>query len=246
MSEETKEKRVRRSKEEINESKTTYERLTEKFPEKYLKRRILNEGTREEKVVEYIGGDKVVERLNEVFGIMNWCFTISDRIIDIDIGHIAILGRLVVIENGQETVKEQWGSSVIDTYTNGKVVCLGDNIKAATTDALKKCATLLGIGLYLYDSESMKFPDVNCVMPVGKDKENAVESFRSSMNKKASKAQVSTILKIIKENGIDEEVVKERYEVENFSDMSNSSASEFIVKWKDLFAKQDSNSCSNS
>ena len=90
------------------------------------------------KVVEYIGGDKVVERLNEVFGIMNWCFTISDRIIDIDIGHIAILGRLVVIENGQETVKEQWGSSVIDTYTNGKVVCLGDNIKAATTDALKK------------------------------------------------------------------------------------------------------------
>ena len=66
------------------------------------------------------------------------------------------------------------------------------------------------------------------------------------MNKKASKAQVSTILKIIKENGIDEGLVKERYEVENFSDMSNSSASEFIVKWKDLFAKQESNSCSNS
>lgn len=245
MSEEAKEKRVRRSKEEINESKTTYERLTEKFPEKYLKRRILNEGAKEEKVVEYIGGDKVVERLNEVFGIMNWNFTISDRIIDVDIGHIAILGRLVVIENGQETVREQWGSSVIDTYTNGRVVCLGDNIKAATTDALKKCATLVGVGLYLYDSESMKFPDANCVIPIGKDKNNAVESLRDSINKKASKAQVSTIIKIIKENNIDEVEVKKRYNIENFSEMSNSSASEFIVKWKELFSGQDSNSSSN-
>lgn len=241
---EAKEKRVRRSREEINESKTTYERLIEKFPEKYLKRRILNEGTREEKVVEYIGGDKVVERLNEVFGVVNWNFIVSDRIIDIDIGHIAILGRLVVVEDGKETVKEQWGSSVIDTYSNGRVVCLGDNIKAATTDALKKCATLVGVGLYLYDSESMKFPDMNCATPVGKEKENTVECLRNSVNKKASKAQVSTIIKIIKENDISETEVKERYGVENFSEMSNSSASEFIVKWKELFRKQDSNSSS--
>ena len=51
MSEENKEKRSRRSKEEINESKTSYERLAEKFQEKYLKRRILNEGTKDERVI---------------------------------------------------------------------------------------------------------------------------------------------------------------------------------------------------
>lgn len=242
MSEENKEKRVRRSREEINESKTFYEKLTDKFPEKFLKRRILNEGTKDEKIVEYIGGDKVVERLNDVVGVTNWSFTISDRIIDVDIGHIAILGRLVVVRDGIETVREQWGSSVIETYSNGRVVSLGDNIKAATTDALKKCATLIGVGLYLYDSESMKFPDVNCVVPGGREKDDKVNELRNSVNKKASKAQISTIIKIIKDNEINESDVKERYGVENFSDMSNSSASEFIVKWKEIFPKQDSNS----
>ena len=246
MSEDTKEKRIRRSKEEINESKTFYEKLTDKFPEKFLKRRILNEGTKDEKIVEYIGGDKVVERLNDVVGVSNWSFTISDRIIDVDIGQIAILGRLVVTRDGVETVREQWGSSVIETYSNGRVVCLGDNIKAATTDALKKCATLIGIGLYLYDSESMKYPDMNCISPVGKNKETAIESYRESINKSASKAQVSTMIKIVKENGLDELAIKNRYGVENLSEMSSSSASEFIVKWRELFCKQESNSCSNS
>lgn len=246
MSEENKEKRVRRSKEEINESKTVYERLVEKFPEKYLKRRILNEGTRDEKVIEYIGGDRVVERLNEVVGVANWSFTCVDRIVDIDIGHIAVLGRLEVSIDGIVTIKEQWGSSVVETYSNGRVVCLGDNIKAATTDSLKKCATLVGIGLYLYDSESMKFPDINSVAPVGTEKESKTNELRNSVNKKASKAQVSTIIKIIKENEINESDVKSRYGVDNFSEMSNSSASEFIVKWKEIFASQDSNSASSS
>ena len=246
MSEENKEKRARRSKEEINESKTSYERLAEKFQEKYLKRRILNEGTKDERVIEYIGGDKVVERLNNVLGVANWSFTISDRIVDVDIGHIAVLGRLEAIVDGVATVKEQWGSSVIETYSNGRVVCLGDNIKAATTDALKKCATLVGVGLYLYDSESMKFPDVNCVIPGGKEKNDKINELRSSVNKKASKAQVSTIIKIIKDNEISESDVKERYGVENFSEMSNSSASEFIVKWREIFSKQESNSDSKS
>ena len=122
MSEENKEKRARRSKEEINESKTSYERLAEKFQEKYLKRRILNEGTKDERVIEYIGGDKVVERLNNVLGVANWSFTISDRIVDVDIGHIAVLGRLEAIVDGVTTVKEQWGSSGIETYWSGRVV----------------------------------------------------------------------------------------------------------------------------
>lgn len=242
MSEENKEKRIRRSKDQINESKTPYERLTEKFPEKYLKRRILNGGTKDEKVIEYIGGDKVIERLNEVIGVSEWSFTISDKIVDVDIGHIAILGRLEACINGVVTIKEQWGSSIIETYSNGRVVSLGDNIKAATTDALKKCATTLGVGLYLYDTESMKFPDANCTMPTNGAKEEFVANLRDNLSKKASKAQVSTIIKIIKDNGLEEELVKKRYGVDNFSDMSNSSASEFIVKWKEIFSGQGSNS----
>ena len=193
-------------------------------------------------MIEYIGGDKVVERLNEVVGVSKWSFTVPDKIVDVDIGHIAVLGRLEAFVDGSLTVKEQWGSSVIETYSNGRVVSLGDNIKAATTDALKKCATLLGVGLYLYDSESMKFPDINCVVPTGQSKEGSIEALRNNLNKKASKAQVSTIIKIIKDNNLDENSVKQRYAVENFSDMNSSSASEFIVKWKEIFQHNESNS----
>lgn len=233
MSEEIK-KRTRRTKEEINEYKDLYHRLCEKFPDRFLKKRILNQGTPDEKVVEYIGGDKVVDRLNDAIGL-GWSFTIQDRIIDVEIGQIAVLGRLSVTIDGSLITKEQWGSSAIETYSNGRVVSLGDNIKAATTDSLKKCATLLGVGLYLYDSESMKFPDVNYVVPSTREKDNKIKMISESIDKKASKAQVSTIIKIIKDNELNETDVKNRYNVENFSEMSNSSASEFIVRWREIF-----------
>ena len=238
-------RRARRSKDEIIESTTSYQKLCDKFPDKFVKRRILNQGTSDEKVIEYIGGDKVIERLNSVIGY-DWSFEIADKIIDVEIGQIAILGRLTAVIDGVKTTKEQWGSSVIETYSNGRIVCLGDNIKAATTDSLKKCASLLGVGLYLYDSESMKFPEQSIVPPSTKSKEDEVERIKSSLNKKASKAQVSTIIKIIKDNELNESAVKERYNVENFSDMSNSSASEFIVKWREIFTPPErSNSCSD-
>jgi hypothetical protein len=33
---------------------------------------------------------------------------------------------------------------------SGAILSLADDLKAAATDSLKKCATLLGVGLYLY------------------------------------------------------------------------------------------------
>ncbi|MBW2014490.1 MAG: hypothetical protein JRI69_12010 [Deltaproteobacteria bacterium] len=36
---------------------------------------------------------------------------------------------------------------------NGEMVSLADDLKAAATDAIKKCATLMGVGLHLYSSD---------------------------------------------------------------------------------------------
>jgi hypothetical protein len=41
-------------------------------------------------------------------------------------------------------------SQVTRERESGALVSLGDDLKAAATDALKKCATFLGIGLHLY------------------------------------------------------------------------------------------------
>ncbi len=238
-------KRQRRSKTEVNSSKTTYERLSEKFPERFIKRRLINQGTADEKVIEYIGGDKVIERLNSVIGF-NWSFTIEDRIIDIEIGQIAILGRLEAVIDNIKTVKEQWGSSAIDTYSNGKVISLGDNIKAATTDSLKKCATLIGVGIYLYDSESMKFTDKNYVAPSTKETEVKAEEIREAINKAATKAQISSIIKISKENNINVESILKKYGVEKISDMKRSDAANFIVNYSSIVEEISNSSNSSS
>lgn len=238
-------KRQRRSKTEVNSSKTTYERLSEKFPERFIKRRLINQGTADEKVIEYIGGDKVIERLNSVIGF-NWSFTIEDRIIDIEMGQIAILGRLEAVIDNIKTVKEQWGSSAIDTYSNGKVVSLGDNIKAATTDSLKKCATLIGVGIYLYDSESMKFTDKNYVAPSTEETVIKAEEIRETINKAATKAQISSIIKISKENNINVESILKKYGVEKISDMKRSDAANFIVNYSSIIEEISNSSNSSS
>src|SRR5262249_50333675 len=41
-------------------------------------------------------------------------------------------------------------SQVTRERESGALVSLGDDLKAAATDALKKCATFLGVGLHLY------------------------------------------------------------------------------------------------
>jgi hypothetical protein len=47
-------------------------------------------------------------------------------------------------------MREQWGSQKIKRGRgNGTILDLGFDFKGATTDCLKKCATLVGVGLYL-------------------------------------------------------------------------------------------------
>lgn len=96
------------------------------------------------KMLDYIEGHSVISRLNEVFD-SDWSFSIVEHKILED--EVVVLGRLQVFD----LVKEQFGSNQItrDSQTS-KVLCLGENLKGAATDALKKCASLLGVGLHLY------------------------------------------------------------------------------------------------
>lgn len=145
-------------------------RLSEKFPEGVVRQRKLFRRNRE-LVIDYVPGHEVVKRLNDVFGLL-WSFEIKDKHIDIPNGQVAVLGSLSVMlqdESGRQAcnlvVKEQWGGTVVSTYFDtGGIIALHDDLKIAATDALKKCATLFGVALYLYeqddnvDDEKMKSP----------------------------------------------------------------------------------------
>ena len=96
------------------------------------------------KTLDYIEGHAVISRLNDAFE-SDWSFTVIEHHILDD--EVVVLGRLQVTD----LLKEQFGSSNITRdASTGKTLCLGDDLKAAATDALKKCATLIGVGLSLY------------------------------------------------------------------------------------------------
>jgi len=90
------------------------------------------------KQFKYVTGGAFIRALNLAFGL-NWTFRVIDR--EREGKQIAVLGQLKFKYQGEEVIKEQWGSA--EVYEN---VPLGDIYKKATTDALKKCASTVLFG----------------------------------------------------------------------------------------------------
>ena len=97
-------------------------------------------------ILDYVEGHVVTSRLNEAFE-SNWSFEIVKYRIMKDPGEVLVLGKLTA----EGVIKMAFGSKEIERSKDTKaIVSLGDDLKAASTDALKKGAVLFGIGLYLY------------------------------------------------------------------------------------------------
>jgi len=98
--------------------------------------------------MRYLEGHQVIERLNQAFD-GDWSFRITDH--QITETGIVVLGELTA----QSLVKMAFGGSeVTKARETGLPVSLADDLKAAATDALKKAATLFGVGLYLYSDDT--------------------------------------------------------------------------------------------
>ena len=98
--------------------------------------------------MDYIEGHVVIQRLNNAFEA-NWSFAILKHEIVKETDEVVVLGELSA--NG--IVKTQFGSSRITrARETDEMISLADDLKAAATDALKKAATLLGVGLHLYSN----------------------------------------------------------------------------------------------
>ena len=118
------------------------ELLEKPFTPEQIKQREGNFG----KMLDYIEGHAVIQRLNDAFDA-NWSFEIIDHEVLNDTDEVVVQGKLSA--NG--VVKTQFGSSRITrARESGEMISLSDDMKAAATDALKKAATLLGVGLHLY------------------------------------------------------------------------------------------------
>jgi hypothetical protein len=103
----------------------------------------------------YLSGEQVVSRLNEVLGVAGWSFRVLQHDINAEADEAWALGELVAEIEGRSVVRQQFGSQKIKrSRSTGKPLDIGFDLKAAATDCLKKCASLIGVGLYLSRKEA--------------------------------------------------------------------------------------------
>ena len=122
------------------------ELLEKPFTTEQVKQREGNFG----KMLDYVEGHTVIQRLNDAFD-SKWSFEILEHEVLKDLDEVIVLGKLTT----ENVVKTQFGSSMITrAKETGEIISLADDLKAAATDALKKAATLLGVGLHLYNGDT--------------------------------------------------------------------------------------------
>lgn len=126
-----------------------YQQFYEPFPQEV--ERSLKKGGAS---LTYIPVSEVITRLNKVLGVDKWNSTIlccerDTHDPDFIVAHV----RLTAEIEGSTVTKDGVGGQKIKRTKNGDIVDLGDEFKGAVSDALKKAAQQLGIGLYLARTE---------------------------------------------------------------------------------------------
>jgi hypothetical protein len=145
-------------------------------------------------LLDYVEGHTVIARLNEAFEGA-WSFEVVSH--EIREGEVLVLAKLAA----EGVVKMQFGASQVTRDRETKaLVSLGDDLKAAATDALKKCATFLGVGLHLYAEKPLRSAPLATASPPGGTNTPAAV--------KATPRQLDAIWKVGKAKGLDREEIE--------------------------------------
>lgn len=107
---------------------------------------------------KFVSGGYIKKVLNIMFG-WDWDFEILEQLIIH--GEVVVKGKLKVRTNGKEIIKMQFGNKDIvykkELVNNERApLSIGNDLKAAATDALKKCAAELGIAQDVYNASEFK------------------------------------------------------------------------------------------
>jgi hypothetical protein len=131
--------------------------LTRPFAADKIKQRPGQHG----KTLSYVDISAVIERLNEAFD-HRWDFeVVSHQVRDTE---VVVLGKITA----DGVTKAAFGGSSITLDKEGEIASLADDLKAAGSDALKKAASLLGVGLEMYGGQpAEQKPGNGHAMPVG-------------------------------------------------------------------------------
>lgn len=141
--------------------------LSEPFPPEM--ERILKKGGTS---LTYIPVSEVITRLNKVLGVDQWSFEIIScgrDALDPDyiVAHVRISWHTDPSRPESTIHRDGYGGQKIKRTKQGDIVDLGDEMKGAVSDALKKAAQTMGVGLYLARSEeAMEIEEVYAMSSV--------------------------------------------------------------------------------
>ena len=179
------------------------EKLEAPFPPELVKKRKGAFG----QTLSYVAGSAYIERLAEAFD-GSWSFEVTEhRILE---GEVLVLGKLVA---GGVTKMAFGGSSITKARDTGEPISIADDMKSAATDSLKKCASLFGVGLSLYNDtrsvapatyDSPAFDDGN-----GRDKGNGGNG-RNRVGDRLTQKQLSAIWALARKAGYSSDEVRRR------------------------------------
>jgi hypothetical protein len=118
--------------------------MQQKTPAKFVKSRPGPGGIS----LKYVEVGYVINILNTVFG-WDWDFRIYDQ--QIGKKQVWVRGELTVRIGERHIVKSQYGGADIKyNRSNSTPVSIADDLKAAASDSLKKCASMIGIASDIY------------------------------------------------------------------------------------------------
>ena len=148
--------------------------LSEPFPPE-VEKQLKKGGTS----LTYIPISEVITRLNKVLGVDMWSYQIvmcERDALDPDyiVAHVRLSATFVPTDKAPNIVvtKDGIGGQKIKRTRNGDILDLGDEMKGAVSDALKKAAQHFGVGLYLARSEESKHlehAEEQAVTPISSD-----------------------------------------------------------------------------
>jgi recombination DNA repair RAD52 pathway protein len=133
--------------------------ILQKTPENYIKERPAKGGGR----WKYVTGGYIKKCLNLMFGF-DWDFEILEN--QILFGEVVIKGKLTARTGNKTIVKMQYGNKDIvykkqtpeqeKNNEERQPLSIGNDLKAAATDSLKKCAAELGIAQDIYNADEFQ------------------------------------------------------------------------------------------
>jgi hypothetical protein len=136
--------------------------MLKKTPTKYVRERPAKGGGK----WKYVSVGYITKALNLMFG-WDWSFDILKEEVFIEAGEVVVKGQLTVRVGDKYITKTQYGNKDI-MFRKGtqKPLSIGNDMKSAASDSLKKCASMIGLAQDIYAPEEFTETQVHEAEPM--------------------------------------------------------------------------------